>query len=110
MALQSSLPFHAVIGASGLSEQDIKVPTTDSYTVQATLALPSKGDGPSAVVTVIKVNSTTKYTSNAGDLGLKCIVACASGDTIKIITSSANTNDNAMNAVRITATIDQGVV
>lgn len=112
MAIQSALPFHAVIGASNISEQDIKVPTADSYTVQATLTLPSvaQGNGQSAVITTVLVNSTTKYTSTAGDLGLKCIVACSAGDTIKIITASSQSNDNAINAIRLTATIDQGVI
>lgn len=97
-------------GSCGLGEIDIYAVNTDTYTVRVRLLLPSivQGNGASAVVTVVKVNSATKYTSNAGDMGLEIQVAATAGDTIKISTSSSNVNDNAINAVRIDWAVSQG--
>ena len=110
MAQLDKSPFSYSATSSNLGEIDIIVPDTSMYTVKCTLTLPSivQGNGQSAVVTVVKVNSTTKYTSNAGDFGVDCEVACSAGDTIKIITSSSNANDNAINAVRIQIAISEG--
>lgn len=97
-------------GSGGLGEIDIIAPTTGTYGVQCRLHLPTQiqSGSPSAVVTVIKVNTSTKYTSNAGDLGVDIQVAATAGDTIKIITSSSNANDNAANAVRIDWAVSAG--
>lgn len=97
-------------GSCGLGEIDIIAVNTNTYTVRVRLDVPSivKGNGSSAVVTLIKVNSSTKYTSNAGDNGLEIQVAASAGDTIKIVTSSANDNDNVINAVRVNWAISEG--
>lgn len=97
-------------GSCGLGEIDIIAVNTATYTIRARLNIPSipQGNGESAVVTVIKVNSTTEYTSNPGDRGLEIQVAATAGDTIKIITSSSNANDNAMNAVRVNWAVSEG--
>lgn len=95
---------------TGLGELDYTAVNTDTYTVRVSSTLPSTagGNGASAVVTLVKVNNTTKYTSNAGDNGLEIQVACTAGDTIKVITSSGQANDNAINAVKTTVMISQG--
>lgn len=97
-------------GSCGLGEIDIIAVTTGTYGVQCRLLLPTQiqSGSASAVVTVIKVNSTTKYTSAAGDLGVDIQVAATAGDTIKIITSSAQANDNANNAVRLDWAVSAG--
>lgn len=104
MAQLDSNPFSALMGSSGLSELDVKVPNAGTYLVSVRLTVPSI-KGLSQVVTVVKVNSTTKYTSNPGDRGLQIRVGCAANDTIKVITSSSTPIDNVLNAVRITVSI-----
>lgn len=114
---------------TGLQEFDFVVPTTDSYNVQGTLELPnqivptaSQGAGgggigtgstpglpiPSQVVVVVKVNSTTKYTSNAGDRGFLVGVQCTAGDTIKVTLSSSLAQDTQLNAAKCTIAISEG--
>jgi hypothetical protein len=107
-----AVPFSINFGSSGLGEVDIGVPNADTYTVETRLLLPSvnAGNGASAVVTVIQVNSTVLYTSDAGNKGATISVPCLAGDVIKIITSSAQANDNAINAVRLNASISQGTI
>lgn len=108
---QLALNKYAVIETStGLGEMDFVVPNTDTYTVRVSLTLPSpiQGNGSSAVVTTVEVNSSTKYTSNAGDFGLVYQVPCTAGDTLKVTTSSSNANDNAINAVKVSIAISEG--
>ena len=122
--------FQLTTTVTNLQETDIVVPTTDQYTVQVTNQLPKAdptvstygagggaGTGTntgtqtqSAVVTVIKVNSSTQLTSSAGDRGAGPItVQCTAGDTIKVITSSSASIDNQPQAVQTTITIAEGV-
>jgi hypothetical protein len=95
---------------TGLGELDYTAIATTTHTIRVRNTLPSiiQGNGASAVVTTIAVNSTTKYTSNAGDRGVDFQVAATSGDTIKVTTSSSNANDNSINAVVTTITISEG--
>jgi hypothetical protein len=122
--------FNVSTTVTNLQETDIVVPTTDQYTVGVTNQLRNIDPVPSAyssnagagggtntgtqtqsaVVTVVKVNSTTKYTSNAGDRGVGPItVQCTAGDTIKVITSSSASIDNQPQAVQTTITVSEGV-
>lgn len=118
-----------VTTVTGLQEFDFTAPTTDSYTVQGTLELPanlvptaSQGAGgggigtgstpglpvPSQVVTVVKQNSTTRYTSNAGDRGFIVGINATAGDTIKVIFSSSLAQDEQLNAMKCTIAISEG--
>jgi len=117
------------ITVTGLQEFDFIVPTTDTYNVAGTLQLPtnlvptaasgSGGGGigtgsvpglpiPSQVVVVVKVNSTTKYTSNAGDRGFFIGVQATAGDTIKVTLSSSLAQDEQLNATQCTISISEG--
>lgn len=123
------MAFESKTTVTNLQETDIVVPTTDQYIVQVTNQLPKAdptmsaygagggaGTGTntgtqtqSAVVTVIKVNSTTQLTSNAGDRGVGPItVQCTAGDTIKVITSSSAAIDKQPQAVQTTIAISEG--
>lgn len=123
--------FQALTTVTNLGETDIVVPSTDQYIVQVTNQLRNIDPVPSAyssnagagggtntgtqtqsaVVTVIKVNSTTQITSNAGDRGVGPItVQCSSGDTIKVITSSSASVDKQPQAVQTTIAISQGAL
>ena len=113
---------------SGLQEFDFNAPSTDTYTVQGTLELPNivpamsaygtgggagTGTGGGAqvasqVVTVVKKNSTTLYTSNAGDRGFMVGVTATAGDTIKVIFSSSLAQDEQLNAMKCTIAIYEG--
>jgi hypothetical protein len=112
---------------TNLGEFDFLAPEAGNYVINGTLQLPNQivptaaqgpgGGGigtssvpgiaiPSQVVTVIKLNSTTKYTSNAGDRGFSTgIVGVAQGDTIKVILSSSLAQDNQPEAVQCTLSI-----
>lgn len=112
---------------TGLQEFDFVVPSTDQYTIQGTLQLPNivpsalQGAGGGAgtgtgggaqvnsqVVTVIKLNNTTKYTSTAGDRGFLTGVSATAGDTIKVIFSSSLAQDKQLNAMQCTIAIHEG--
>ncbi len=116
---------------TNLGETDIVVPATDVYNIMVTIQQPSaeapaasQGAGggagtgtgggprvPSQVVTVIKVNSTTKLTSNAGDLGVGLSTQTATaGDTIKVILSSSLAVDNQPQAIKATIAVSQGPI
>jgi len=110
---------------TNLGETDIVVPDTANYQVKCKLQLPNaivptatQGSGGGAgtgsgggaavasqVVTLIKLNSSTKYTSNAGDAGASIAIAATAGDTIKVVTSSSLAQDNQPEAVKVTISI-----
>lgn len=123
--------FYSSQTVTGLAETDITVPTTDTYNVIVTIQTPvaqtpaaTQGPGggagtgtgggptvPSQVVCVIKVNSTTKLTSAAGDRGASLIgQACTAGDVIKVILSSSLAQDTQLNAVKATITVSEGPI
>ena len=122
--------FQVSTTVTNLQDTSIVVPTTDQYTVQVTNQLPKADPVPSvyssnagagggtnsgtqtqsAVVTVVKVNSTTKYTSTAGDRGVGPLtLQCTSGDTIHVVTTSSSSIDNQPQAVQTTITVSEGV-
>ena len=103
--------FSQNVQFQGLVETDIGVPDAGFYNVDVKLQCPQLvfSGAVSAVVIVIKVNSTTKYTGTAGANGAYVSVSCSAGDTIKVITSSSNAVDNALNAVQGTIAISEGV-
>lgn len=113
---------------TGLQEFDFVAPSTDAYTVQGTIQAPcivpsaTQGAGGGAgtgtgggaqiasqVVTVVKLNSSTKYTSNAGDKGFIVGINATAGDTIKVILSSSLAQDNQPNAIQCTIAISEGL-
>lgn len=112
---------------TGLQEFDFSAPSTDSYTVQGTIQAPNivpsgtqgagggagtgTGGGPqvnSQVLTVIKLNNTTKYTGTAGDRGFTTTINATAGDTIKVILSSSLAQDNQPQAIQCTIAISEG--
>jgi hypothetical protein len=122
------MPLVQTTTVTGLQEFDFIVPTTDAYTIQGTLEVPfvvptaAQGPGgggigtgstpglptPSQIVTVVKQNSTTKYTSNPGDKGFLTGINATAGDTIKVIFSSSQIQDEQLNAMKCTIAISEG--
>ena len=94
--------FSQNVQFQGLVETDIGVPEAGLYTVDVKCTIPTlvSGGGVSALVIVIKKNSSTEYTGAAGQQGAWTQFQCAAGDTIKVITSSANAVDSGLNAVK----------
>lgn len=93
---------------TGLGTFSTSVDDTGVYEIIASLTLPTKAkgaSGDSAVVTVLKQNSTTMRTSPAGEEGFMFPLTCAAGDTIQIILSSAATVDQASNVIKGTVAI-----
>jgi hypothetical protein len=112
---------------TGLNTVILNCPNTDVYTIQGSLQLPNivpsplagpgggagtgSGSGPqvnSQVVTVIKHNSTTVYTSNAGDRGFITGITATAGDTISVILSSSLAQDEQLNAAQVTIALYEG--
>lgn len=113
---------------NGLQEYDFTATDAGNYRIRGSLQLPrliaptaTQGAGggagtgtgggpaiPSQVVTVVKLNSTTKLTSNAGDQGFGVdISGVAVNDVIKIIFSSSLAQDQQPEAVQATISISE---
>lgn len=102
--------FSQTVQFQGLVDTAIGIPNAGTYNVDVKLQLPQlvASGSASAVVTVIKDNSSTVYTGTAGANGAFAQVTCAAGDVIHVVTSSAATIDNAINAVKGTIAISLG--
>lgn len=113
---------------TGLQTFIFNCPDSATYGVNCTLQLPNvvptatqgagggagtgTGGGPqlaSQVVTAIKHNSSTIYTSAAGDRGATTSVTATAGDTISVILSSSELQDEQPQAVQCTVAISEGV-
>lgn len=122
------MAFDKTASFSGLTTSTVTVPTTDLYNFVGTLTL-TKNDGsatqgagggagtgtgapqpvPSQVVVTIKQNSSTIFTTTAGDQGFALrAVVCTAGDVISFITTSSLSQDQQPNAVRLTVATSQG--
>lgn len=120
--------FRKSASFSGLTTSTVTVTTTGNYSIQGTLTLPSSdgsaltgpgggagtGTGagpriPSQVVTTIKQNLTTLFTTVAGSKGF-CLVSVplTAGDVISFVTTSSLSQDQQPNAVRLTIAISEG--
>lgn len=102
--------FNQNVQFTGLVETDIGVPEAGICTVDVKCTIPTivSGSTASALVIVIKLNSTTKYTGTAGQQGAWTQFQVSAGDTVKVITSSANAVDSAANAVKGVIAISTG--
>lgn len=88
---------------SGLGTSTMSVASARPYALTGSLSLPgiSKGDtANSQVVTVIKQNASTIFTSTAGAEGLNLTIYTAAGDVISVITSSSAAIDKSLNVVK----------
>ncbi len=86
------------------------VPDTSIYAVTGKITLPTITQGSSAqsaVVTVVNVNGSPVYTGEASAEGFETQASCTAGDIITIVLSSSVAEDNALNAVKTTATISE---
>jgi hypothetical protein len=84
---------------------------TSMYKVAITLT----EQPPSGMSIAIKQNGSTVVTSTApsstqGHVELQTILNCAASDTIGVVISSSNANDQGLNSIRGTLTINPGLV
>jgi hypothetical protein len=101
----------ATVTGLGSPIYSVTVPTADTYVIQASLTLPTTvtSGSPSAVVIVVKHNSTTVYTGAPGDEGFSLGgIQCAASDTLSVNLTSANSNDNQLNAVKMSVQVWEG--
>jgi len=94
---------------SGLETLTIVMPVAGNFTLSGKLKLPhlSQSDPtnpnflayPSAVVTTIKQNGSTIFTSSAGQDGFSIPILAALSDSFTVALSSAAPQDNVLNAV-----------
>lgn len=98
--------INSTIGS--LRATDFSLPVAGVYSINGTLELPDLQEGAPAdsqVVSVVKQNGSTKYTSAAGDRGFHIALLCAANDVITIDLSSAAAVDNLPNAIKCTVSI-----
>lgn len=116
-----------VAASPGTQVFSATLPTADQYVIQGTLQLPnvvpsaSQGSGAgagtgtgggaqvnSSVVTVVKQNSSTIFTSNAGARGFSTAVTASAGDVITINLYSSTAQDQQLNSCQATISIYEG--
>jgi hypothetical protein len=109
MQVNSNLNDQSLI-FNGLGTFTTTMTQPGDYVVQVENNLPLARDGYySQLQTVIKQNSSTKLTSAAGASGAKVVIkGVAVGDTISVVTSSAQAADNQLNAIKTQVYIYQG--
>jgi hypothetical protein len=100
---------------AGLETLTFVVPLAGAYTLSGKLQLPSAAQDdptdpnylgyPSAVVTTVKQNGTTIFTSLAGAEGFSIPVLAALSDTFTIALTSSATPDQGLNALRASISI-----
>lgn len=100
---------NAAIG--GLNTYSVIVPNAGPYAIKGKLTLPTivGGGGASSCVVTVNQNGSPVYTGVAGAEGYFTTLNCAVGDTIAVVLSSAAAVDQALNAVKATVGITQGV-
>ena len=85
--------------------------STNMYTVQAKMTIPTIGGGAvaqSALVAVVNLNGSPMYTGLPGARGLRVLLACTAGDVITVVFSSAAPVDQDKNAIRATIGVSEG--
>jgi hypothetical protein len=123
--------FNQSLTFTGLTTQHINIPTTDTYNLSVKTTLPSNNTntssaltGPgggtgtgtgaaptptSQVVTTIKQNGSTIYTSAAGTRGFELnAIVCTAGDVLDVVTSSSLASDQQLEAVKTTVAVSEG--
>lgn len=103
--------FNQSFMLNGLGTFVTTLPDAGQVVVEGKLSLPQLSGGApanSSVVVVVKQNSTTKYTGVAGAEGFRVSFIVSALDTVSIITSSSDAGDNALNAVKIRASVWMG--
>jgi hypothetical protein len=95
----------------GLNTFSFIVPNAGPYVLSGKLSIPTvtNGGGSSSVVVTVQQNSSTKYTGTAGADGFKTVLSCAAGDSLAIIMSSSNPDDEGLNAIKANISCSQGV-
>jgi hypothetical protein len=86
--------------------------TTDIYRVSGKITLPTIIQGspaPSQVVVTINVNGSPVYTGLAGAEGFRANPACSAGDIITVVLTSSAPTDAALNVIKSTISISEGV-
>lgn len=93
---------------SGLTSAQTSVPLAGLCQIICSLSLPMISKGSSAnsqVVTVIKQNGSTMYTSSAGAEGFQISLSCAANDVISVTLSSAAAVDQSLNVIKANVSI-----
>ena len=103
----SSLVFNGL----GTFSNVFTFPAAGPYYVQGQITLPTLvgGAGASAVVVVVKQNSSTVYTGNAGATGFGTLINAAAGDTVSLVLSSSNAADQGLNVIKTSMQVFQQI-
>lgn len=118
--------------STNLATHTVIIPTTDVYSFQGTLTLPNivptptpgagggagTGANPaitqqvnSQVVVTINQNGTPILTTQAGARGFYLpAVSCTAGDVITFVRTSSLSQDEQLNAIRMTLAISEGAL
>lgn len=108
------MPTPQIGTVTGLNTFVYSAPDTGPYIVSGTLQLPnavSLGSNiASGVITTVKRNSSTVYTSAPGQRGFAVIVPASAGDILQVILSSSVAQDQVINSVQATICVSEGGV
>jgi hypothetical protein len=106
------MPDFGMNGAiSGLTTTTLPVLAPGSYTVSGKLSVPKPSNGSisaSQVIVTVNKNGAPVFTSKPGADGFETGLNYALNDVVTIVTSSAATVDQELNAVKLSLSIYQG--
>jgi hypothetical protein len=99
--------FSQNFSISGLETLTVVMPLAGAFTLSGKLSLPNARESgiESTVVTTIKQNGSTIFTSTAGALGFSIPILAALSDSFTVQLSSSTAEDAVLNAVTAVVSI-----
>jgi hypothetical protein len=96
---------------NGLGTFSFNIPAAGAYFLDGKISIPTivNGGGPSSLVVTINQNGSPVYVGLAGAEGFYAILSCAANDLIAVVFSSAAPADQALNVIKSTFVVSQGV-
>lgn len=95
----------------GLGTVTIVIPAAGRYSFDGKISLPKNSDNnaQSSLVVVINKNGSPMYTGFAGAQGFFVKILCAAADSITIVFSSADLDDQSSNVIKSTISVSECV-
>jgi hypothetical protein len=104
--------YNTTATTQGLTTYTVTAPTTDIYVVDIKTTFPtltsSGGTQQSALVTTVNQNGSPVATYSVSR-GSQTRIAATAGDTISVVFSSSSAVDQAINSIKSTIAISEGV-
>ena len=106
-----ALNYYQNVVFNGLGTFSANVPVAGDYFLDGKISIPTivNGGGPSSLVVTVNQNGGPIYTGLAGAEGFFVNMSCAANDLIAVVFSSAAAPDQALNVIKSTFVLGQGV-